>query len=228
MLSHTQARAVYDRLGPKQDRGAFYEAPALADLLRHGRWQAARHVFELGSGTGSFAHTLLTAHLPATAHYCGMDQSTTMVQLATRRLARFSKRATMLLSAGAVTVPAATGSFDRVIANYVLDLLSEADIHRFLAEAYRVLQPDGLLCMVSLTEGNTPWSRLVMWGWQQVYTFQPERVGGCRPIRLVNFLEPTQWRLRHIEVITTWGLASEVIIAAPQVATATQAYQYQQ
>lgn len=222
MLSHTQARAVYDRLGAKQDEGAFYEAPALADLLRYGRWPAARHVFEFGSGTGSFAHTLLTSHLPATAHYCGMDQSTTMINLATKRLAGFGERATLLLSAGPVALPVAAGSFDRVIANYVLDLLSEADIHSFLAEAHRVLQPDGLLCLVSLTEGNTPWARLVMWGWQQMYTFQPERVGGCRPIRLVNFLERTQWRLRHLEVVTTWGLASEVIVAAPQVDAAKQ------
>lgn len=215
MLSHHQARAVYDHLGAKQDHQAFYEAPAFAALLQQGNWEGASHVFEFGCGTGSFALTLLNEHLSPDALYYGMDQSTTMAQLAALRLARFGGRAVVLLSDGMVNILAADRSLDRVVANYVLDLLAEADIQRFVDEAKRVLRPNGLLCLTSLAYGDTALARGVMWGWQQVYKFQPARVGGCRPIRLTDYLDPSQWRLCYIEVITTWGLASEVVVAAP-------------
>ena len=216
MLNHAQARAVYDRFGSKQDQQAFYEAAAFANLLRHARLEEARRVFEFGCGTGSFAATLLNNELSPDSLYMGMDQSTTMVQLAGRRLEPLGSRATVLLSGGPVNILAADGSIDRLFANYVLDLLSEADIRLFMAEARRVLQPDGLICLISLTYGDTPFSRVVMWGWQQLYAINPARLGGCRPIQVAHFLEPDQWQLRHRQVITSWGLASEIVVAAPQ------------
>lgn len=219
MLTHAQAKAVYDRFGARQDRQVFYEAPAFAALVQHARLAAAHRVLEFGCGTGNFAATLLTQHLPPPALYLGLDQSTTMVQLAAARLAAFGGRGTVLLSDGSMRLPVADGAVDRVIANYVLDLLSEADIRELLAETHRVLHPDGLLCLISLSDGDTPFSQWVMWGWQQLYEQQPTRMGGCRPINLLNFLEPGRWRLRHVERLAVWGLASEVVIAAPQLAS---------
>lgn len=216
MLTHAQAKTVYDRFGACEERQVFYEAPAFAALLRQAQWAEAQRVFEVGGGTGNFAATLLAHHLPAQAQYVGMDQSTTMVQLAAARLAPYGRQGTVLLSDGAMTLPVADGALDRVVANYVLDLLSPADICHFIAEARRVLAPNGLLCLISLTPGDTPASRLVMGLWQQIYQRNPARVGGCRPLNLRPFLVPAHWQLRHVQTVTVWGLASEVIIAAPQ------------
>lgn len=216
MLSHAQARRVYDQLGAKQDAGAYYEEPPLANLLHHGRWDAVKHVLEFGCGTGSFAQKLLGHHLPANAHYLGMDQSRTMVQLAANRLTAFQPRATVLLSGGTINLLAADHTLDCVVSNYVLDLLSPADIQSFLAEAHRVLRPEGSLCLVGLTYGNTPLSRLVMAGWQLRYQIKPTSVGGCRPMRLTPLLDRHLWRLRHYTVVTVRGLASEVLIATAQ------------
>lgn len=213
MLSHAQARAIYDRLGAKQDAGAYYEEPALANLLHQGRWTAVNTLLEFGCGTGSFAQKLLNHHLPPAAHYLGMDQSRTMVQLAASRLHEFRPRATVLLSGGAVKLLAADQSLDAVTSNYVLDLLAVADIETFLAEAHRVLRPEATLGLVGLTYGNTPLSRLVMAGWQLRYQLLPASVGGCRPMQLTQFLDRRLWRLRHHAVVTVRGLASEVLIA---------------
>lgn len=216
MLSHAQARTVYDQLGAKQDAGAYYEDPPLANLLHHGRWEAVNNVLEFGCGTGSFAQKLLGHHLPATAHYLGMDQSRTMVQLAASRLADFGSRATVLLSGGPAKLLAADHTLDCVVSNYVLDLLAVADIQSFLAEAHRVLRPEGSLCLAGLTHGTTPLSRLVMAGWQLRYQIKPTSVGGCRPMRLTPLLDRHLWRLRHYTVVTVRGLASEVLIATAQ------------
>src|SRR5215212_6196065 len=161
MLSHEEARTVYDRFGARQDRQSYYEDQAIADLLAHLALNEAQAVFEFGCGTGRLAKSLFDDYLPATARYVGADSSTTMVTLAAQRLAPLVARATILQTNGAMQLDLAANSFDRFISTYVLDLLSEADIRAILAEAQRILSPGALLGVVSLTHGNTLVSRLV-------------------------------------------------------------------
>jgi SAM-dependent methyltransferase len=78
-LSHAAARALYDRIGRWQDTQRFYEDEATADLIAHADLHQAQSVFEFGVGTGRLAARLLRDHLPATAHYLGIDISATMV-----------------------------------------------------------------------------------------------------------------------------------------------------
>jgi SAM-dependent methyltransferase len=213
-LSPTEIRAFYDRFGSRQDSQGFYEDAALEDLVAHARFEEAENVFEFGCGTGRFAEKLLALSLPASATYLGCDLSATMVDLAARRLARFGERARVIRTDGGVRFPVRDGSVDRVIATYVLDLLSEADVAEFLREALRALVPAaGRLCLVSLTKGATPLSRSVSTAWAAVYRLSPRLVGGCRPIRLADRLDPLSWETRHHRVVVAFGVPSEVLIA---------------
>ncbi len=142
-LSHDEARAFYDGFGAKQDSQAFYEEPALRDLIAHAAFEEARSVFELGCGTGRVAEMLLQSHLPPQAHYLGVDVSSTMVGLAQRRLQRFGERAEVRQAAGTLPLPTADGSCDRFLSTYVLDLLSKEDIAATLSDARRILDPAG-------------------------------------------------------------------------------------
>ena len=215
MLSHAETKAIYDRLGVGQEKGSYFEAPALAILRQQAEFAHARAVFEFGCGTGSFAAILLAQELAADAHYLGLDQSSTMVQLAATQVGRFGLRAAVVHSGGEMIIPLRTGAVDRFVSNYVLDLLPPAEIHQLIVEAHRVLTPaGGLLCLTSLTHGTTPFSRLVMAGWQLRYQLYPASVGGCRPIRVNEFLDATQWGLCHRSTSITRGLASEIVIAA--------------
>jgi ubiquinone/menaquinone biosynthesis C-methylase UbiE len=214
MLSHTEARAFYDHFGAKQDSQAFYEDAATDHLTAHADFGQAKAVFEFGCGTGRFAEKLLDKALPDDATYVGIDISTTMVGLARQRLQRFRERAQVRLSEGAARTSDPSASFDRFVSNYVLDLLSEDDIHRLVGEAHRLLRPDGLLCIASLTHGTNPLTRLVSRVWSVVHSVRPVLVGGCRPVAVAAFLPTDQWEKRHVAVITRFGLSSEVVIAA--------------
>jgi ubiquinone/menaquinone biosynthesis C-methylase UbiE len=214
MLSHTEAKQFYDHLGARQDDGSYFEAPALALLRQHAAFATAARVFEFGCGTGSFAAAILADELPAAATYLGLDQSTTMVQLAAARVAPFGARATIVASNGAMTLPVATGTVERFVCNYVLDLLPAEEIAQLLAEAHRILRPGGLLCLTSLTHGTTLRSSLAMVGWQAIYLINPQRFGGCRPIAVTPYLDEARWALCHRAISITRGLASEVVIAA--------------
>jgi ubiquinone/menaquinone biosynthesis C-methylase UbiE len=213
MLSHEQAKAFYDRFGRKQDWQSFYENAAIDALIRNGAFDQAGAVLEFGCGTGSFAERLLEEHLPPTARYVGVDISETMVGLARRRLGRFGDRAEVVRSDGSPQLDFGAATFDRFVANYVLDLLSVDEIETLLQEAARVLSAGGLLGLTSLTFGFTPFSRVVTAIWQALHLFRPVLVGGCRPLHLRELVSGETWQVRYADRFSSFGVPSEVLVA---------------
>ena len=216
VLSRDEARAFYDRFGAKQDSQGFYEDAPLAELVEHADFDEAEAVFEFGCGTGRFAEGLLEHHLPLTASYRGVDLSETMVALARARVKRFEDRAEVALSDGSMRMSAPEGSIERVVCTYVLDLLSDEDIRKFLGESLRVLTEDGKLCLTGLTKGTTVLSRIVTFVWSSIHRLRPALVGGCRPIRMIDYLDDGDWEIQHRRVVIRYGIPSEVIVATPR------------
>jgi ubiquinone/menaquinone biosynthesis C-methylase UbiE len=216
VLTHEQAQAFYNRMGARQDWQAFYEAKATQNLIAHASFETAQAVFEFGCGTGAFAEHLLTAHVPPEAQYAAVDSSPTMIRLAQSRLARFGSRVTVEQTDGSPRFGAASGSYDRFVSTYVVDLLSAADIAEVLPEAHRLLRPEGLLCLVSLTPGPTWLSRLVTGLWTGIHRLAPSLVGGCRPLELRVLLQARPFQLEYAHVVTAFGIPSEIIVAKRQ------------
>lgn len=214
VLTHQQAKDFYDWMGTKQDLQAFYEGPATRDLIAHADFATAHAVFECGCGTGAFAEQVLTSHLPPDAHYVAVDSSTTMLRLAEARLTRFGSRVDVRQTDGALQFQAASGSFDRFVSNYVIDLLSVTDIAQLLSEAHRILAPQGYLCLVSLTHASMWLSRLVMGLWTRIHALYPALLGGCRPLALRELLPDTHWQMMYAHVVTAFGIPSEVVVAS--------------
>ena len=214
-LTREEARRFYDRFGVKQDDQGWYEDVAIAALEKKARFESAASVVELGCGTGRLAAELLEKRLPPQCRYLGLDQSATMCGLAATRLKKFGARVEVRQSDGAPALPLPDGAADRVLTTYVLDLLSAADIATFLADAHRVLSREGLLCAVGLTPGERGISRAVTALWSRIHRKNPEKVGGCRPLRLADHLPAAHWKIEHREVVLAWGIASEVVMASP-------------
>jgi ubiquinone/menaquinone biosynthesis C-methylase UbiE len=219
-LTVEEARAFYDRFGAKQDKQTFYEAPALDALLANAQLGEALSLFEFGCGTGRFAVELLSRHLPPAARYVGVDISTTMVRIASERLAPFGPRASAVLAASSdPRIPFPDTSLDRFISTYVLDLMSDSSVRQVLSEVKRTLRPGGLLCLAGVTHGTTALSRVVMSVWSWLFARNASLVGGCRPTSLLEFVTPAEWDIRFHRVVVAWGVASEVLVAAPGVAS---------
>jgi ubiquinone/menaquinone biosynthesis C-methylase UbiE len=199
--------------GAKQDTQCFYERPALADLVAHLELAGAEQVIEFGCGTGRLAEKLFNRYLPLNACYVGLDLSSTMVELAQSRTARFGGRAAIQQTNGTTRVDLPDGACDRFISTYVLDLFSEKDIDSLLGEAHRVLTNGGLLGVVSLTRGSRGLSRFVTWTWEWLHQFSPMLLGGCRPIKIRPLLKDLRWKVRHRNVVTPFAIASEIVVA---------------
>ena len=213
VLSREQARRLYDRIGARQDTQAFYEDRAIEVLVQHGQFGTAHRVLEFGCGTGRFALRLLSHHLPQNARYRALDLSPTMVCLARERLAPFGSRAEVVLTDGSPPLGEPAASRDRFVSNYVLDLLSEEDIIAVVREAHRILEPEGLLCLSSLSTGTGSPSRFVSRLWSRVHALRPALVGGCRPLELLSWAPAKHWRVRHHAKLAPFAVSSEVLIA---------------
>ena len=212
-LTHEQATRYYDRFGAKQDSQDFYEKPVVDALVQAGKFVDAKAVFEFGSGTGRLALRLLERHLAPKSLYVGVDSSATMVRLASERVRSFEPRAMIKLTDGSVEFPVPDASFDRFVSTYVLDLLSFRDIDDLLIEAHRILKPGGRLCLAGLSSGNGFRTRAVAGIWTVVHRVLPERVGGCRPIDLVGFLDFRLWDLEWSEEFAPYSVPSECLVA---------------
>jgi len=207
------ALRFYDRFGSRQDTQGFYENPALNDLVKHADFEHAQSLLEFGCGTGSFARRLLDTVLSSNAHYLGLDVSATMIGLATNKLKQWQGRGVVRQTDGMPELALPDAAFDRFLATYVFDLLNPDYSCRLIAEAHRVLIPSGLLCTVNLTHGLGLFSRSVSWLWSSICNRSPWLVGGCRPICLVERLEPERWRIQYHRTVLSFGICSEVLIA---------------
>ncbi len=213
MLKPSEAKEYYDGFGIRQDEQGFYEDEPLAALIAQLDMTNAASVVELGCGTGRFALDLMENHLPEPATYLGIDISDTMVSIAQQRLAVFGERARVVQGNGAFELPCQDSGCDRVIATYVLDLLSPEDARAFIREAYRALAPGGLIGIAGLTRGERPVSRAVSALWQTVQRVWPRRVGGCRPVEAATYLDAEKWTIVSRRIVTQSSIPSEVIVA---------------
>ncbi len=211
-LTHSQARDFYDKFGKRQD-SQFYEAVAIKQLVEQASFGSADSIYEFGCGTGSFAAELLSHQTPDDCIYKGLDVSSTMVALARQRMEQFGARAQIDNSDGKPLIREQNESFDRFISNYVLDLLHEDDIKTVLGEAHRILKPGGLVCLVSLTHGKSMFARLVEYIWTRLYRFKASLVGGCRPIRLDDFVGEPNWQVEFLQSVSSFGITSEILVA---------------
>jgi ubiquinone/menaquinone biosynthesis C-methylase UbiE len=213
ILTHEEARRVYDKIGEWQDF-QFYENKALEDLVSHGGFDRAGSVLEFGCGTGRLAETLFKKYLPGDCRYLGLDISPTMVRLARERLKPWQARAEVVLTDGSLKLDVPDSAFDRFVSTYVLDLLSEEDIRAVLGEAHRSLRPGGLVCLTGLTCAKGLFGRIITRLWERVHSLRPTLVGGCRPINIKDYLNGERWHIIHHNRITALGISSEVLVAS--------------
>lgn len=213
-ISAAAARRYYDRLGARYDWFGIFEARAKTRAIRQLDLAPGQRVLNVGTGTGREQARLEAAVSPG-GLVAGLDLSPGMLAVARRRTTG------LLCRADARHLPLAPGSFDRVLATYILDLIPADHLPGILAGLRRLLKPaeparglpGGRLVLASLTEGITPASRALVAVWKRFYALNPAAWGGCRPLQLLPLVEQAGFRHVEREVVVQWALPSEVLAA---------------
>ena len=140
---HLRSRLRNDIIDENGEPLPWYTYPAIEYLT--GLDFTQKTVFEFGCGTGRVAAQLFAEHLPPEASYRAVDISTTMVDLARARPAPWRGRAEVSASSGSMRLDAADAAYDRFLANFVLDLLSEYQSRKAGGIACRTGRPDSVV-----------------------------------------------------------------------------------
>ena len=190
-----QISKLYDLLAPVYRR----IVPAMYDLATSRAAQrlsagAPATILEVGVGPGH----ILTAvgKKNPTSRAVGVDISKGMLKESRRTLENGGIRAD-LVRADATKLPFKSGSFEGVVASFLLDLFWKEKIPDALREMQRVLAPGGRIVVASLQFSNP----VIKHAWMLTHRLVPDVVERLRPIDFKSFLENTGLRVLQDEIV---------------------------
>jgi len=166
MKGHPLVAALYDPLMRVQDALGLGRQRARTAAAATGR------VLELGVGTG-----LNLPHYEHADEVVGVDPDPHMLSRARARAAA-APRPVTLLEASAESLPFDDGEFDSVVV--ALSLCTIPDAGAALAEARRVLAPEGRLVFLEHVRSERPWVARLQ---DRVAPAWRRAAGGCNPNR---------------------------------------------
>ncbi len=204
-LSTARIRGFYDWIGRRHDWAERYEGQAKARALQALDLAADQRVLDVGAGTG-LEHRAIVRAIGRGGSAVAVDLSPVMLCLVRQRTG------SPVANADARRLPFTDGAFDRVFCGYVLDLLPEGDLARTMEEFARVTTPGGRIALVSMTQGRSPVSRLVVGAWKALYRANPIWCGGCRPLDLSSLARGLGLRVEMSERIEQLGFPSEILV----------------
>ena len=157
-----QVEEMFDSIAPAYD---FMNRAMTLGIDRWWRRVAVRmvgkthpqHILDVATGTGDFAIDLYRKLQPQ--QVIGIDLSQGMLDVAREKIARRGLSDAITVQQGdCLTLPFEDGSFDAVTVAF--GVRNFEHLLQGYKEMHRVLEPDGILCVVEL---STPRNRVVRW-----------------------------------------------------------------
>jgi ubiquinone/menaquinone biosynthesis C-methylase UbiE len=155
-----RTRRVYDTVASIYPASTFlFHSKAHACALRHSGIRDGMRVLEVATGSGEMFRRLVRANPGGTTF--GLDISPNMAAHTLRRARKVCPGANAYCGAVDVrSLPFSAASFDAVMCCYLLELLSQDDIHLTLREIRRVLRPGGTFSLVVIGQNVKFFNRL--------------------------------------------------------------------
>jgi ubiquinone/menaquinone biosynthesis C-methylase UbiE len=209
--SKAEAAASYNRLSRWYDWIAGSTERKYRNLgLEMLKAQPGECILEIGFGTGHCLLALARAVGPQ-GKVCGIDLSTGMCEIATRRLRSAGVAAQVDLQVGdAAQLPFEPGSFEAVFMSFTLELFDTPEIPLVLAQCRRVLRSGGRIGLVTMVKPERPGVAVRIYEW--CHAQWPTMVD-CRPIHAGEALQEAGFNLENTKQLWMWGLPVEVIRA---------------
>ncbi len=196
----------YDRVGSRYDLAERFEGKAKSLAFDRLRLRRGDCVLNVGAGTG-IDHGKIARQVGSTGTVVALDLSTVMLRLVSERTGQ------PVVRGDARSLPFRDQSFDCLFCSYVLDLIPQQQLLATVHEIHRVLRPGGEIVLITMTDGTTSFSRLLIALWNRLYRISPITCGGCRPVELLPLMEREGFRDITHDVVVEAGFPSQIILA---------------
>ena len=207
-VSQKDIGAVYDKLSKVYDLWSMLtESRARARAIELAGIRDGQAILEVAVGTGHAFQEIVKRN--PSGKNTGIDLSEGMLAKAKKRLAELPGAKYTLSQGTAFDLPAASGSVDLLMNNYMFDLIAYDDMDKVLGEFRRVLKKGGKLVLVNMTVGESLWTKV----YDLVYRLYPKAIGGCRGVKLAEKLQEQGFTVERREYYHQLLFPSEVIVA---------------
>jgi ubiquinone/menaquinone biosynthesis C-methylase UbiE len=206
--SHFETRQNYDRLSRWYDLFSSSERRVTKEGLNLLYVKPGEKVLEIGCGTG---HALieLAGAVGKEGYVGGVDISPGMVSVARQRVHHSGLDGRIWLKVGDAThLPYSDHQFQVEFMSFTLELFEPIEIPVVLLECWRVLQPGGRLCLVSLVKKDVRPVAIYEW-----FHLHFPRIVDCRPILAQSLLETAGFEIVQALENELWGLPVGAIVA---------------
>lgn len=187
--------------------GTLTESRATDRALQLAEVRDGQRVLEVATGTGRLLRRLLECNPSGIT--IGVDLSPAMLQKAGIVQKQGNVRAAGVLMASAYQLPFKNEIFDRILNNYMFDLLPEEDFLPVIREFHRVMAAGGRLVITTMGAGNRWYHRF----WSGVARVAPSLLTGCRPVDLSGYLPQAGFKVEKVELVSQNTFPSEVFLA---------------
>lgn len=208
MYSIRNARAYFNLFGSLLVFPNLIDRPVYSRRIDRGRLHEARAILELGSGTGSFAKRLISSVEILTM----LEVSDVNLALLRWRFRADRQRAQVLRVSRPPPFDLPPGSYDRFVSCFVLEILDPASRSAHVAEAYRLLRPGGLVCIMALTRCSTRISRLMIGLGQRLSRINRWLALGAQICDLEPLFDQAIWQIRTQETVCCAGFATRLLV----------------
>lgn len=204
-----RTKKVYDRLSSIYHFSTmFFHQRAHRCALQQSGIRDGMRVLEIATGSGEMFRRLVKANPRGTT--IGLDLSPKMAARTQREVGRdFPAAKVQCQAVDARHLPFRAETFDAVMCCYLLELLSQDDILRTLAEVKRVLRPGGTFTLVLIGENTELFNNLYHIGGTMVPAFWGRQVENKVPGMLMDF----DFRIEQDHTVRQTGYPSRVLTA---------------
>jgi ubiquinone/menaquinone biosynthesis C-methylase UbiE len=208
--SKEEAKVSYDKMSSFYDTLAKPEKKYIYRGLEMLGVRDGAHVLEIGFGTGD-AILKLAESVGASGQVYGIDISEGMLEVTMSKLdkSELSDRVKLVLG-DAMELPFGNESFNAVFMSFTLELFDTPEIPLILQECRRVLDKEGKLGVVALSDKREDNLMTKLYKW--VHLKIPSYVD-CRPILTEKELINVDFKIEEVEMYEMWGLPIDIVIS---------------
>ena len=204
-ISYNQMSRWYDLISGKSEQKFCNEGLQILKATN------GESILEIGFGTG---HSLLVLAESAgeSGHIYGIDLSEGMLAIAKSRIERNGFLEMVDLRCGdATNLPYKAEVFEAIFSSFTLELFDSPEIPMVLKECWRVLKPQGRICIVSLSKFGKPNSMLRLYEWAHE---KFPNIIDCRPIFVKQALVTAGFEIKQVSLQSMWGLPVEIVLGS--------------
>ena len=153
------------------------------------------HIIEIACGTGLVFYEIVKQN--PSGYNLGIDLSEAMLSKARKLLVNMDKQHYELRQGDVFNLKIKGQSFDKLVNNFMIDLMPEDKFEGILSEFYKILKPNGIAVISTFSQGKSKANKFWVW----VAKHFPKLLTNCRPVEIKSKAQKTGFTVeKEIEI----------------------------